>query len=72
MKLVKIFLVVFVAGIILACTSAQERAYESQDEVHKRRLELTEKYQKCMEEANKDKEKEAACEQYLKAAEALK
>jgi len=72
MKLLKIFLVIFVAGIILACTSAQEQAYKSQDAVHKRRLELTEKYQKCMKEANQDKEKEAACEQYLKAAESLK
>jgi uncharacterized membrane protein (DUF106 family) len=72
MKLVKFFLIVFVAGIILACTSAQEQAYKSEDAVHKQRLELVDKYQKCMKEANKDKEKEAVCEQYLKAAEALK
>ena len=72
MKLVKIFLVVLVAGIIFACTSAQDQAYKSQDAVHKQRLELIDKYEKCMKKADKDKEKEAGCEQYLKAAEALK
>lgn len=72
MRLVKIFLVVFVVGIILACASAQDRAYKSQEAVNKERLKQIDKYEKCMKKADKDKEKEAACEQYLKAAEALK
>jgi hypothetical protein len=56
MKLVKIFLVVFVAGMILACSSAEKKAHKSQTAVNEERL----------------KEKEAECEHYLKAAEALK
>ena len=72
MKLVKILLIVIVAGTILACQSAQDKAAKSQDAVNRERLELDDKYKKCMEKAEKDKEKEAECEPYLKAAEALK
>ena len=72
MKLVKILLIVIVAGTILACQSAQDKAAKSQDAVNRERLELVDKYKKCMEKAEKDKEKEAECESYLKAAEALK
>jgi Ni/Co efflux regulator RcnB len=72
MKLLKILLVVIVAGTIMACQSAQDRAAKSQEEVNRERLELVDKYQECIKKAEKDKEKEAECEQYLKAAEALK
>jgi hypothetical protein len=72
MKLVKILLVVFVAGTIMACQSAQDKASKSEEAVNRERLELVDKYQKCIKKAEKDKEKEAECEQYLKAAEALK
>ena len=72
MKLLRIFLVVIVAVAILACASAQDKAAKSQEEVNKQRLELVDKYDKCMKKAEGDKEKEAGCEQYLKAADALK
>lgn len=72
MKLLKILLVVIAAGTIMACQNAQDRAAKSQEEVNRERLELVDKYQKCIKKAEKDKEKEAECEQYLKAAEALK
>ena len=72
MKLVKIFLVIFFVGLIIACQSAQDKAYKSETKVNEERLELIEKYKKCIKKADKDKEKEADCEQYLKAAEALK
>ena len=72
MKLVKILLVVIVAVTILACQSAQDKAAKSQDAVNRERLELVDKYKKCMEKAEQDKEKEAECEHYLKASEALK
>ena len=72
MKLLKILLVVIVAGTIMACQSAQDKAAKSQEEVNRERLELVNKYQECIKKAEKDKEKEAECEQYLKAAEALK
>ena len=70
--MLKILLVVIVAGTIMACQSAQDKAAKSQEEVNRERLELVDKYQECIKKAEKDKEKEAECEQYLKAAEALK
>ena len=72
MKLVKIFLVVIVAGTIIACQSAQDNSAKSQEAVTRERLELVDNYQKCIEKAEKDEEKAAECEQYLKAADALK
>ena len=51
MKLVKIFLVVLVTGMILACTSAQDKASKSEEAVNKERLVLVDKYQKCMKKA---------------------
>ncbi len=73
MKLVKILLIIFVAaGLIVGCQSAKEKAYHSEKEVNEERLELIEQYKDCMEKADKDKEKESECEQYLKAADALK
>jgi hypothetical protein len=72
MKLVKILLIVFVAGTIMACQSSQDKASKSEEAVNRERLELVDKYQKCIKKAENDKEKEAECEQYLKAADALK
>jgi hypothetical protein len=68
----KVLLVVIVAGVIFACTTPQDKAYKSQEAVNKERLELIDKYKKCMKKAEKNKEKEDECEQYLKAADALK
>ena len=72
MKLMRIFLVVIVAGMMIACGSAERKANKSQAEINKERIKLIEEYQKCMKKAEGDKDKEAGCEQYLKAAEALK
>jgi hypothetical protein len=72
MKFLRILLVVFVVGMLIACTSAQDKAYKSQEAVNKERLKLVEKYKDCMKKADGDKAKEADCEQYLKASEALK
>ena len=72
MKLMRVFLVVIVAVAILGCASAQDKAAKSQEAVNKERLELIDKYKSCMKKAKGDKDKEAGCEQYLKAADALK
>jgi hypothetical protein len=72
MKLMRIFLVVIVAGMMLACGSAERKANKSQAELNKEKIKLSEEYQKCMKKAEGDKDKEAECEKYLKAAEALK
>lgn len=68
----RFFLVVFIAVALLACASAQDKAAKSQEAVNKERLELVNKYKECMKKAEGDKEKEASCDQYLKASEALK
>jgi hypothetical protein len=72
MKSICIFLLVFVVGIMLGCSSPQSKAYKAQEKVHKERLKLVDEYKKCLDEAGEDKEKTEACDQYLKAAEALK
>ena len=72
MKSIYMFLLVFFVGMTLACASSQDKAYKAQEKVHKERLKLVEQYQKCMKEAGEDQEKKEACDQYLKAAEALK
>ena len=72
MKFMRILLVIFVAVAIFACSSSQDKANKSQQKVNEERLELIDKYQKCMKKAEGDKEKEAECEKHLKAAEALK
>ena len=72
MKLMRIFLVVIVAVMMSACGSAERQANRSQAELNKEKVKLSEQYQKCMEKAKGDKDKEAECEKYLKAAETLK
>ena len=71
MKLLRIFLVVIVAGMMSACSSAERKESRSQTELNKEKVKLSEEYQKCMKKANGDKDKEAECEKYLKAAEPL-
>ena len=76
-----LWLVVCVVGVglVSGCGSserqadrAQERAFEAQERVAEERLNLVGKYQKCVKDAGSDPVKAAACESYLKAAEALK
>ena len=56
----------------IACSSSQDKAAKAQEDVSKQRLELVDKYEKCMKNAGDDDAKKQDCEQYLKAAEALK
>ncbi len=72
MKSIYIFVLFFVISLALACSTPQDRAYKAQENVHKERLKLVDEYKKCLEKAGADKEKTEACDQYLKAAEALK
>lgn len=72
MKYVQFLLLPVVAFAMLGCASPQDRAYEAQEGVHKERLKLVETYQTCIKESAGDAAKAGACEQYLKAAEALK
>ena len=72
MKSFYIFLFALIVGLTLGCASPQDKAYKAQENVHNERLELVEKYQQCLKDAGDDKLKAEACNQYLKAAEALK
>jgi len=74
MKLIKLFLFLIVMLTLLSSCGAspKEKAYKSQENVNNERLALVEKYQKCVKDAGDDKIKVEACDQYLKAAEALK
>ena len=60
------------AGILGACSSAQDDAAEAQEKVSNERLELVEQYQECVDDAGDDSAEVEACDSYLKAAEALK
>ncbi|MFC1823138.1 hypothetical protein ACFL9T_10555 [Thermodesulfobacteriota bacterium] len=72
MKSFYIFLLASIVGLTLGCASPQDKAYKAQEKVHEERLKLVEKYQKCMKDAGDDQAKAQVCDQYLKAAEALK
>ena len=50
----------------------KDKAYNAQAGVHNERLQLVEKYQKCVKAAGSDNVKVEECYHYLKAAEALK
>lgn len=72
MRLIQVILLSIVAFSILGCSSSQSKAYKAQEKVHSERIQLVDKYQKCVQDAGEDNVKAEACEQYLKASEALK
>ena len=79
MKKQQIIVLVALLTVVLSVSAcgclgggAEKKAHKSQAAVNEERLELTDKYQKCMKKAGDDEAKQAQCEQYLKAAEALK
>ena len=72
MKSITVVVLSLVVGLTLACSSPQDKAYKAQERVHKERLKLVDEYKKCIQKAGDDTEKVEACDQYLKAAEALK
>ena len=72
MKRFRIIVLPVIAMGLFACSSPKERAYEAQEDVHKERLELVDEYKACVKDAGDDQAKAQACEQHLKAAEALK
>lgn len=72
MKFLKIVLVVIVTGVMLACASPEEKAFDSQTAVNEERLELIDQYKECTENAEKNMTDGTECEKYLKATDALK
>ena len=72
MKHILFLLLPIIALALVSCSSHQDKAYKAQREVHEQRLQLIEEYQDCLKKYGDNKEKAEACDQYLKAAEALK
>lgn len=70
-KLLQVFLLAFIVGLTLACSSPQDRAYEAEAKANQEKLRLVQEYQKCLQKAGDNKEMREACEDYLKQAEAL-
>ncbi len=78
MRKIHFLLLVFAACFLMACSSperqalrAQTDASNAQAEVSNERLKLVEQYKECISDAGADSAKAAACESYLKAANAL-
>ena len=72
MRYGKIIACAMLVGFLAACSSPQDDAARGQAEESTERLELVEKYKKCVKDASDDAQKIEACDSYLKAAEALK
>jgi len=79
MEFMKILGVAAFIALVAGCSSPQDKAakaqqgsYEEQQRVSKQRLDLVSKYQQCVKDAGDNQQKAAACDSYLKAAEALK
>ena len=72
MKSITVVALALLFGLTLACASPQDKAYKAQERVHRERLKLVDEYKKCLKKAGDDKQKIEACDQYLRAAEALK
>ncbi len=78
MTFLKLLGMAMLIGLLAACTSPQEReadaqadAAKAQEQIAKERLNLVGKYQACVKDAGADQQKAAACDSFLKAAEAL-
>lgn len=76
---ISIFTSIIAVSLLAACSTpaddaakAQERAFEAQEQIARERLNLIEKFQDCIKEADGDQLKISACDSYLDAAEALK
>ena len=72
MKAICIFTVALALMTFTACGSSERKANRAEARVHNERLKLVDQYKKCLKKAGEDKDKIEACDQYLKAAEALK
>ena len=79
MSMIKIATLVTAVAMLAACSSPQDKAAKAQEDaskaqasIAKQRLDLVAKYQTCLADAAGDQQKAAACDSYLKAADALK
>jgi uncharacterized lipoprotein YajG len=78
MDFVKVLGAIALIGLLAGCQTPQEKAADAQaaaakaqENIAKKRLDLIAKYQSCVQNAAGDQQKVAACDSYLKAAQAL-
>ena len=72
MKSIFVIAIALALGMLIACSSSQDKAYNAQRKVSEERLKLVDEYKKCVKKAGEDQDKIEACDKYLRAAEALK
>jgi outer membrane biogenesis lipoprotein LolB len=78
MDILKLLGALTLIGLLAACASPEEKAADAQaaqakaqEQIAKQRLDLVAKYQTCVKDAGADQQKVAACDSFLKAAQAL-
>ena len=78
MDILKLLGALTLIGLLAACATPQEKAADAQaaeaqaqEKIAKERLNLITKYQACVKDAGADQQKVAACDSFLKAAQAL-
>lgn len=79
MRIPLVIMCLGVVALLAACSSAQSRAaraqkaaFEAEERVGTERLNLVDKYQRCVSAAGGNAQRIEACDSYLRAAEALK
>jgi uncharacterized lipoprotein YajG len=72
MSTIKIATLITAIAMLAGCSSPQDKAAAAQEKIAKQRLDLVAKYQTCVTNAAGDQQKAAACDSYLKAADALR
>ena len=56
--------------VLAGCTSAENKSHNSQTDLNQRKIEIVDKYEKCVEKSTTEEE-QAKCEALLKGAEGL-
>jgi outer membrane biogenesis lipoprotein LolB len=72
-----LFIAVIATTLLAACSSAERRAYRSQEganksqvELNERKMEIVDEYEKCIDKSSSDEDR-AKCEAKLKGAQGL-
>jgi len=72
-----LFIAVIAGSLLAACSSAERRAYRSQEDANKsqvelneRKMEIVDEYEKCIDKSSSDEDR-ARCEARLKGAQGL-
>jgi hypothetical protein len=70
-KLIYIIIILAMSGLT-GCASDADRAAAADADFKEQRLNILQKYEKCVDQAKQDEAKLKACEHYLKAIDSMK